>query len=155
MNQKLSDWASIAEIVSGVAVIVTLVILIIGVRENTETVRASTFASNLNALNDFQTALVADSEALRAWDAFMRRSNAGLDELDERRLTLIVTTFFNIYENAYYFEKYGLVGAEGWERFDRNVCGFFDRAWKVGQAEVLEQILSNEFHEYISAKCSG
>lgn len=155
MNKKLSDLASIAEIISGIAVVVTLVILIVGVRENTETVRASTFASNLNALNDFQTALVTDSEALIAWDAFMRRSNVGLDELDERRLTLIVSTFFNIYENAYYFERYGLVGAEGWERFDRNICGFFDRAQSVGQDELLTLILTTDFYDYISEKCSG
>ena len=42
MKQKLSEWASIAEIVSGIAVVITLVFLIFGIRENTEVTRAAT-----------------------------------------------------------------------------------------------------------------
>ena len=34
MNKKLSDWASIAEIVSGIAIVVTIVVLIVEVRSN-------------------------------------------------------------------------------------------------------------------------
>ena len=34
MNQKLSDWAHIAEIVSGIAIVVTIVVLISEVRSN-------------------------------------------------------------------------------------------------------------------------
>ena len=45
MNQKLSDWASIAEIVSSVAVVVTLIILIIEIRGNSEAVRADMLAN--------------------------------------------------------------------------------------------------------------
>lgn len=41
MNQKLAAWASIAEIVSGVAVVVTLVILIAEIRDNTRFLRVS------------------------------------------------------------------------------------------------------------------
>ena len=65
MNQKLSDWASIAEIVSGVAVVITLIFLIVGIRENTNVVRASAFSDNLSAFNDFSMTVAADAE-LRA-----------------------------------------------------------------------------------------
>ena len=40
-NQKLSDWASIAEIVSGLAVVVTLIFLIVEVNGNTEATLAA------------------------------------------------------------------------------------------------------------------
>ena len=40
MNQKLSDWASLAEIVSAVAVVATLIFLIIEIRGNSEAIRA-------------------------------------------------------------------------------------------------------------------
>ena len=45
MNQKLSNWASIAEIISGVAVVVTLVFLIVELRGNTEEIRAATLTT--------------------------------------------------------------------------------------------------------------
>ena len=41
MNQKLSDWASIADVVAGTAVVISLVILIVEVRSNTDAVVAS------------------------------------------------------------------------------------------------------------------
>lgn len=40
MTQKLSDWASLAEIVSAIAVVVTLIFLIIEIRGNSEAIRA-------------------------------------------------------------------------------------------------------------------
>ena len=40
-SEKLSAWASFAEIVSGIAVVVTLVLLIVEVQENTETIRTA------------------------------------------------------------------------------------------------------------------
>ncbi len=43
MNQKLSDWASAAEIIASIAVVITLIILILGIRENTEVVRAGSY----------------------------------------------------------------------------------------------------------------
>jgi hypothetical protein len=41
MNKQLSDWASLAEIVSGIAVIMTLILLIFEIRGNTSEIRAS------------------------------------------------------------------------------------------------------------------
>ena len=46
MNQKLADWASIAEIISGIAVVVTLIVLIVEVRDNTEVLRVSAYNDN-------------------------------------------------------------------------------------------------------------
>ncbi len=45
MNQKLSDWASIAEIVSSVAVVVTLIFLLVELRENTAAIRSTNYQS--------------------------------------------------------------------------------------------------------------
>jgi hypothetical protein len=41
MNKKLSDWASIAEIVSGVAAEIALIFLIVGIRSNSEMTRVA------------------------------------------------------------------------------------------------------------------
>jgi hypothetical protein len=155
MNQKLSDWASIAEIASGIAVVVTLVVLMLGIRENTESVRASAFASNINALNAFQSAVLTDGEALRVWNDYLNGDSADLNELDERRLSLIVLTLFNIYENAYYFDRYGLIGEKGWERFNRNLCGFFGRVQSTTTGNALRQTMSREFYEHITNQCSA
>ena len=49
MNQKLSDWANLAEIVGSFAIVVTLVILIVEVRANTAATEAATRQSDRSA----------------------------------------------------------------------------------------------------------
>lgn len=41
MNQKLSDWASISEIIASIAVVISLVVLIFEVRGNTEALQST------------------------------------------------------------------------------------------------------------------
>ena len=153
MKLKLSDWASIAEIVSGAAVIVTLIILIIGVRDNTQTVRASAYSENRNAMNSFQTEILTDQDALRVWDAYVTQETAELDQLDRQRLTLIVLSFFRIYEDAYNLDQYGYLGDQEWQRFDRNICFWFERARSANISDVLQDTMTRGFFEYVSEAC--
>lgn len=51
---KLSGWASIAEIISGTAVLITLVFLVFGIRENTEITRAAAYDRNIDSLNQWR-----------------------------------------------------------------------------------------------------
>jgi len=89
MNQKLADWASIAEILSGIAVVITLIVLVVGVRENTEVVRASMFDSIVDKMNGFQATVATDPDLLRIWTAYVEGSATDLDEIDRQRLNLI------------------------------------------------------------------
>ena len=66
MTQKLSDWASIAEIVSGIAVVVALVFLVVGIRENTEMARASMYERTFDSLNQWRMD-IANNDALLEW----------------------------------------------------------------------------------------
>jgi len=62
MNQKLSDLASLAEIVSGVAVVVTLVFLVIGIRDNADVTRFSVYSDLLNEINENERARINNPE---------------------------------------------------------------------------------------------
>ena len=154
MNQKLSDWASIAEILSGIAVVITLIVLIVGIRENTDSVRSSTYADSLDRLNDFQMEVLVDPDALRLWDALNSADASGLDGLDSQRLTIIVLTLFRILENSYFAARHGLLGEEESKRIEVAICRFFPRAQAAGREAVLQEVMTNEFMEHIKASCS-
>jgi len=65
MNQKLSDWASMAEIASAIAVVVTLVLVLVELRENTEAVRAAARQSIAARIEDRTMGVAADSRLAR------------------------------------------------------------------------------------------
>ena len=41
LNRKVADWANLAEVVSGVAIVVTLVFLIVEIRQNTDAIQSA------------------------------------------------------------------------------------------------------------------
>jgi len=153
MNQKLSNWASIAEIVASLAVIITLVVLIIGVRENTEIVRASAYADNLKGLSDWQMGVLSDPDAMRVWTSFMDSEAEDLVGIDRRRLDLILLTQFRTYESAFWAERRGLLGEEEWNRFRRSICEFYDRAEIAGRTGPILGTTTDQFVQFISDGC--
>ena len=108
MNQKLSDWASIAEIASSVAVVVTLIVLVVEVRGNTEAIRAQTAQATFGASTEsfyYPEGNVALAKA----------ELEGLDALtpDERaHAVALVSAIFNAFDNNYYQYRQGNLDEE-------------------------------------------
>ena len=73
MNQKLSDWASIAEIVGSFAVLVTLILLIVEVRGTTNAIQEQTIDAQRYAEFDRRTRLIENAGGItdlivRTWN---------------------------------------------------------------------------------------
>ena len=152
---KLSDYASIAEIISGLAVVVTLVFLIAGIRENTAVLRASEYSDLMESLNSFQALQMTDPDSVRVWDAYISDRSDDLDALDRQRLNLAILTLFRIYESAFFSDQYGLLGSAEWGRFQFASCDHYARVRQSMSLEgLLVSVLSQEFINYLSEHCS-
>ena len=110
MNSKLSNWANVAQIASGAAVVVTLVILIVEIRGNTEVLRLSAYSDHIDSINEFGALISQDAESSRIWMAFVSEQTDDLDEIEMRRLTDWLFILFRNYEKAYFSEQSGLIG---------------------------------------------
>ena len=132
MNQKLSDWASIAEVVSSVAVVITLVFLVLGIRENTATTRAEVYANLIDSINELESQRLGDTELDAHWRLFRNGQASTLDEDDYRQLTQYSMILARNYEKAYYSHVYGIIGANEWERFELAICRLYSDAQRAG-----------------------
>ena len=128
MNKKLSDWASVAEIISGIAVVITLVFLIVGIRDNTAALRGSAYADFLDSLNQLQASLMADPGLASRWEAYIRGDTSGLDQPSRAQLNLAVLSQIRIYEAAYFQREYELIGDREWDRILEVGCRAFRRS---------------------------
>ena len=124
---KLSDWASIAEIASGTAVVITLIVLIIGINHNTAVTKAQTFDSTLRGLAEFRTLLNSNPEVASLWDAFRRGEADALPGPDATRIRQFVILTYEAQQRAYYAWKYGVLGESEWSRFENQICGQYPR----------------------------
>jgi len=64
-NEKLQKWALIAEIVGGLAIVVSLVFLIIEVRGNSNLIRANAYDQNIQSLVDWRMWVISDEVRLQ------------------------------------------------------------------------------------------
>jgi hypothetical protein len=152
---KLEKWGVIAEIVSGVAVVITLVVLIVGVRENTAITRVSVYGDLLDAIGEIDRLTIADPELDRLISTLFEGSTETLTESQRRRVRTYLNALFKNYERAYFSREYGVIGDAEWERFERVICGNFRRGKQVGADFARDGgFLTSPFREYIATSCA-
>ena len=154
---KLSDWASIAEIASGIAVVVTLIILIVGVNENTDVTRALVYDSSIGRINETRNNIVRDPEIARLVALFLDRDAEGFETLDRAevlRLSTQLQMAFGAYETAYLAREYGVMGESEWARFISGACRQvtrledFPELWRP-----IRATLTDEFRGELETVC--
>jgi len=148
---KLSDWSSIAEIASGLAVVVTLVLLLIGIRDNTEVTRASMYFALIDSINEADRAIWSDAELSRIFMASIRGQTDDLTELDVDRLRQILVTSLRNMEKGYFARD--LIGEAEWERFRKSTCRAHDRGISIGLSAIELDVLTEEYRDFISQTC--
>jgi hypothetical protein len=154
LNLKLSDWASIGEIVSSLAVVVTLVFLIFGIQENTDATRADTYDRNLESLIQLRLQAAQDEGLSTLIGVYMNGDTRELDGVDRTRLLLWVSAMWGVLEKAYFANEYGTMGPAEWERFATQICLSRARVADDTFWAALESLFSEQFRNYVADKCS-
>jgi len=121
---KLERWALIAEIVGGVAIVLSLIFVGLEIRRNTTATYAATYdrilADHMNMnvaeANNPGMALAyqyfADSELLDSTD--------DVQYLQGRSSWLAIG---RLYERAFFAHEYGQLGESEWGRYQNQMCG--------------------------------
>ena len=93
MNQKLSNWASSAEIVSAISVVVTVLFLIVGIQENTAITRVSVYGDLMESITQLEALSLQDADLDRALSAFYDGTTDSLDDAGRRKVDSYIGVF--------------------------------------------------------------
>ncbi len=160
MNIKLTFWASIAEISASVAVVVTLVLLVMGVNENTAVTRSAAYDQNIESMNAWRRSIVQNNEIFRVYQAYAAGDTSELTDEDQFRLFMTVAQLWNIYEKAYYANRYEVLSDNEWTRNLPNICMQYQRILRNDAASSrgwsdYRTILTDEFGDYVERLVGG
>jgi len=154
-REKLQVWALTAEIISGVAVVTTLLFLAFEMRDNTNAAQAQTYQILMRELNDyresmgeFEMATIIEKRRDVGWE--------GLSRIEQRRLRSTGLVNWGIYESAFFANKRGILGASEWTRFDKAICRRFKNSrymWAPDGFGRMDELLTAEFVEYVKELC--
>jgi hypothetical protein len=153
MKLKLSDWASVAEIASGIAVVLTLVILILSVNKNTAVTQASMFAGLVEDLNDIYYTVVPDPELRRIWSQYIGGSRSALSDDDIATLVPLIVSRENLLDSALTMRNSGLIADNEWVRIAQLICREHARAVEIGLGEIIQTVSTEDFRDYVAAGC--
>ena len=153
MKKSLSEWASLAEVISGIAVVVTVIFLIVEIRTSTEVTRASMYANNMNTLIEWRNLLIEDRDTARLWESYTAGRFHEEDTTDQLRMLQLVANNINIYENAFYARQYGVLGSSEWTRFQRMSCVQYNWIIQSPLSESIEMVTTDQFRAFLQENC--
>lgn len=155
MKEKLQEYALFAEVISAIAVVVTLIFLVIGIQENTNATQAAAYQDLLGELNDANSTLINDAKLATLWSERKTRALEDMDDEDAIRLTYMNRVYFRTLDAAFFSFINGSLNATQWERFRSAGClsysvgnSIYTQLWSTTAASV-----SQEYVAYLEEDC--
>jgi len=148
MSFKLSEWASIAEIISGVAIVLTIGFLVFELKQNTNEIQAATHQEMINQLNNWRMTLAGNPELSDNFETLWQGGDWDEIPKEQRtRLNYFMNPLWGMYENAYFGRQRGIIGDSEWSRWEKVVCQLHHM--DQGMWRRRTRILSDEFLGYL------
>ena len=155
-NKKLRNWALGAEIVSAVAVVITIGFLAFQIMNNTSATQAQTYQLLMQELNGYR-AFFAEPGMAAIVVKSRQQGWGDLDPVEQQQLFATWTIRWGFYESAYYANKRGVLGESEWQRFVRAYCRARRRGlpvpWNPKGFTPVTELLTPEFVDFVQATC--
>ena len=154
---KLKEAALLAEVIGGIAIVLTLIALILEVRENTDVIRATAYGQSMDSLNEWRMTISESEELSRLYQLFVFRQTEDLTENEEFRLYIALNHLWGVYEKAYFANEYGTLGPSEWSRFERQTCRYMESIRNMSPQfqAATRSLWTDEFSSYVDTSCAG
>lgn len=127
MKEKLQEYALIAEIAGGIAIVASLIFVGLQINQNHEMMRAQIRSELATSISE-RLWNMSQSEYQNIYD--MSVNSDSLAPEDQQRLSMFLGAMFRLYENFYYQYEMGLfdesefsVEATGWQGLVNSPAG--------------------------------
>ncbi len=118
---KLERWALIAEIIGGIAIVVSVVLLLVEVRGNTEALRSASAQSITDAATDVLLLLASDGE-LSSLRVTGDTDVSTLSEDDWWRYFFYYRQHWLRFQNMYFQASSGVLETGTWDTYAKVIC---------------------------------
>ncbi len=141
MKIKLADWASVAEILGAIAIVISLYFVSSELSEGNRETRAATTQATLDSAMAFNTEILRYADV---WEKVL--SNGDLsDDVERRRAIILYNTMMTLNENRYQMSK-----SEYMEYSEESLQGTIDlQIYEVWRKSPGAAAHSTEFLEFV------
>jgi len=154
-RDKPRNWAVVAEVVSALAVVITLIFVVVEMRNSTSATQAQTYQLLMQEMNAYRTLMTRpDLVAIT-----LKAQNDGwetLEEMEQSQLYSTAAINWGFYESAYYANKRGVLGDSEWTRFESGYCRRIREqpyVWSQEEFTPMSELLTTEFLTFVQSTC--
>ena len=127
MKEKLQEYALIAEIISAIAIVISLIFVGVEVHRNTEIAKAQTYQAMIELSYGNLTMLAGNRELME----LLQSDREQLDPVDTARLGVWERAGWRLRENAFIQNFRGVIGESEWSGYRAFICaGTLDSSWE-------------------------
>jgi hypothetical protein len=143
----LDQWALVAQIVSAIAVIASLIFVGFQLNKATSAIRATSSQAHSSLYTDLVQSIIDNADFARSWSIGLTNPQA-LPEEEWVRFVAYASALFRLYESSRVQWLNGRLDEEHWHTFERQATDFghlpgLQLAWKL-----RGHWYSTEFHEW-------
>jgi len=152
---NLEKWALVAEVVGALAIVVTLALLLLEVRENSDLSRVAAYQDVTRDFDEWRSLVLTDPELLDLFSMLREEGewpDVSADPRADAKLLLLLANQFSGAERAYIAYRGGIVGEQEWNRINRATCSEFAQIPERFREGILFR-LTDDFVGYLQTQC--
>ena len=146
---KLADWAAVAEIVGTIAVVVSLAIVVVSIRQNTAVIQATNDNFLYELTDAWYSDIASNSNLSSVWLKF--RSRESVTEAEEHQVYAQVMRYLNAIELAHARFNDGLMPENQWNMWSNGFRLWVREYLPRDYWEEFRADFGEEFAEYVEA----
>lgn len=153
---KLEKWAHIAAIVGSFAVVVTLIVLIVEVRANTELARVTAYDSVSRDFDESRRDWLFNPESFQLFYQFNEGTlpDWGSNPEDGLKAILMLMNAFTSLERAYLAYQAEIINEDEWPRIHRSACIQWALLRDTEYYSPVAFRLTDRYVAYLNATCT-
>lgn len=143
----LSDWASIAEILGAIAIVVSLAFVAFEIRRNTQASRAATYQEHMGFEIGLLATAASDADLSRIYMAVVADEFDSLDKVEQQRATWLMGATYRPWEGYYLQYKRGMMSKEAWKAREAVIQQLAQLS--IAREFIDTDVISGDFANYI------
>ncbi len=151
-NFNIDKVASLAEIVSAFALIISLLYVAHEVKQNTKATKATTFQAINDAEDQYWSSLSSNKELSIIWNQGLKNGMSSLNTDEQTQFTISIRRLIYMFQNVHYQRRKDVVDDEMWDAWVASLDEFLTEPGFQDVIQLTKPHLSSYFIELIDSR---
>ena len=152
LNFNIDKVASLAEIVSAFALIISLLYVAREVKQNTKATKSTTYQAIHDAEDQYWSSLSSNKELSIIWNQGLKNGMSSLNTDEQTQFTISIRRLIYMFQNVHYQRRKDVVDNELWNAWVASLDEFLSEPGFQDVVQLTKPHLSSYFNDLIDSR---